>query len=68
MATKKTTKKTTTKAAAKATKAPVNKNRGMTVKECIAQSQMLKMHMTVIAVLSIIVCLLVLALVLALKD
>ncbi len=40
----------------------------MTVKECMAASQILKMHMTVITVLSVIVCLLVVALVLALKD
>lgn len=63
MATKKSTKKTTTKA-----KAPAKKNRGMSVKECMAQSQILKMHMTVITVLSCVVCALVVALVLALKD
>ena len=40
----------------------------MSVKECMAQSQILKMHMTVITVLSCVVCALVVALVLALKD
>ena len=65
MATKKSTKKTTIKA--KATKAPA-KNRGMSVKECMAASQILKMHMTVITVLSCVVCALVVALVLALKN
>lgn len=65
MATKKSTKKTTTKA--KATKTSAG-SRGMTVKECMAQSQILKMHMTVITVLSCVVCALVVALVLALKN
>ncbi|MBQ3294502.1 hypothetical protein IJG98_02125 [Candidatus Saccharibacteria bacterium] len=64
MATKKSTKKTTTKVA----KAPATRGRGMSVKECMAQSQILKMHMTVITVLSCVVCALVVALVLALKD
>ncbi len=65
MATKKSTKKTTTKVAKAA---PARKSRGMSVKECMAQSQILKMHMTVITVLSCVVCALVVALVLALKD
>ena len=65
MATKKSTKKTTTKA--KATKAPAGSH-GMSVKECMAASQILKMHMAVITVLSCVVCALVVALVLALKD
>lgn len=65
MATKKSTKKTVTKA--KATKTSAG-NRGLTVKECMAQSQILKMHMTVITVLSCVVCALVVALVLALKN
>ncbi len=66
MATKKSTKKTTTKA--KVAKAPAKNSRGMSVKECMAQSQILKMHMTVITVLSCVVCALVVALVLALKN
>ncbi len=67
MATKKSTKKTITKA--RATKAPVRSgSRELTVKECMAQSQVLKMHMTVITVLSCVVCGLVVALVLALKN
>ncbi|MBQ1528063.1 hypothetical protein IIZ77_00240 [Candidatus Saccharibacteria bacterium] len=65
MATKKSTKKTTTKA--QAAKAPA-RNRGMSVKECVVASQILKMHMTVITVLSCVVCALVVALVLALKN
>ena len=65
MATKKSAKKTTTKA--KVAKAPA-KARGMSVKECMAASQILKMHMTVITVLSCVVCALVVALVLALKN
>ncbi len=65
MATKKSAKKTTTKA--KIAKAPA-KVRGMSVKECMAASQILKMHMTVITVLSCVVCALVVALVLALKN
>lgn len=62
MATKKTTKKTTKKAA------PVATRREMSVKECVSQSSVLKMHMTVITVLACVVCALVVALVLALKD
>ena len=65
MATKKSAKKTTTKA--KVAKMPA-KARGMSVKECMAASQILKMHMTVITVLSCVVCALVVALVLALKN
>ncbi len=59
---KKTTKKVTKSAPAKSVK------RGMTVKECMAESQILKLHMTVITILSCVVCALVVALVLALKD
>ena len=57
---KKTTKKTTAKAAPK--------KAGLTIKECMAQSQVLKLHMTVITILSFVICALVVALVLALKD
>ena len=62
----KTTKKTTKTAPAKVAKKTAS--RGMSVKECMAQSQILKMHMTVITILSCVVCALVVALVLALKN
>ncbi len=62
-----TAKKKSTKKIVKAAPRRVS-NRGMTVKECMAQSQILKLHMTVITILSCVVCVLVVALVLALKD
>ena len=63
MATKKTTKKTTKKAA------PVKAAaRDLSVRDCVSQSSVLKLHMTVITVLSCVVCALVVALLLALKD
>lgn len=68
MATKaKTTKRVTKKAPAKVPvkHKPVGE---CTMKECIQANKMLKMHIMIITVLSVAVCALVIALVLALKD
>ena len=68
MATKKSTKKTTKKAPAKA---PVKHSKSVsecTMKECIQMNKVLKLHVTIITILSLVVCALVAALVLALKD
>lgn len=62
MATKKTTRKTTRSAA----KAPAR--RDLSVKECVSQSSILKLHITVITVLSCVVCALVVALMLVLNK
>ena len=62
------TKKSTAKKKSTPRKASAKKERGLTVKECLAQSQVLKMHLTIITILSCVVCALVVALVLALKD
>jgi hypothetical protein len=68
MATKKTTKKSTKKSAAKAP-AKINKSvQDMTPRECIQANKLLKMHVTIITVLSIAVCALVVALVLTIKS
>ena len=65
MATKKSTKRTTSRTAAKAPAKTSRKD--MSVKECMAQSSVLKLHITVITVLSFVVCALVVALFFALK-
>jgi len=69
MATKKTVSKKTTKKAT--AKAPVRANKNvqdMTPRECIQANKLLKMHVTIITVLSVAVCALVVALVLAIKN
>ena len=62
------TKKSTAKKKSAPRKASARKDRGLTVKECLAQSQVLKMHITIITILSCLFCALVVALVLDIKD
>jgi hypothetical protein len=67
MATK--SKKSTRKAAPKKSSAPrVKSVSECSPRECIRENKMLKMHVTVITVLSIVVGILVLALIMAIKD
>ena len=64
MATK-TTKKTTKKTVART--APRNTTAREQIRECIAEHDILRLHVTIITVLSLVVCALVAALILVLK-
>jgi hypothetical protein len=68
MATKKSTKKTTAKRKTAPKQASHKSVSECTVRECIRENAVLKMHVTIITILSAVVCLLVLALVLAIKS
>ena len=67
MATKKTAKKTK-KAAPKAAPVRYKSISECTPRECIRENKLLRMHVTIITVLSVAVCLLVIALVLFIKQ